>query len=136
MNIYVGRLNPSATEESVREMFQAHGEVTSVKLIKDKFTGAFRGFGFVEMPNADEAQNAIAALHNQDIQGSRLVVNEARPQEERDSRAPRGPRPGGFGGSRGGFGSSNGGSSSNGGGYSRGGFGGSRDRNSNGGSRW
>ena len=126
MNIYVGRLNPSATEENLREMFEVYGQVTSIKLIKDKFTGNPRGFGFVEMPNADEAQNAIAELNGKEMGGSRIIVNEARPQEAREG--GRSPRPGGFGGSRGGFG----GSSSNGGG-SRGGFG-SGPRS--GGNRW
>lgn len=101
MNIYVGRLNPSATEETLREMFEPYGQVTSIKLIKDKFTGNPRGFGFVEMPSADEAQQAIAELNGKEVGGSRIIVNEARPQEGRENRAP---RSGGFGGSRGGFG--------------------------------
>ncbi len=101
MNIYVGRLNPSATEETLREMFEVYGQVTSIKLIKDKFTGNPRGFGFVEMPNADEAQNAIAELNGKEMGGSRIIVNEARPQEARENRAP---RTGGFGGNRSGSG--------------------------------
>ncbi|MCL5874908.1 MAG: RNA-binding protein [Candidatus Dependentiae bacterium] len=107
MNIYVGRLNPSVTEEALREMFEVYGQVTSIKLIKDKFTGSPRGFGFVEMPNGDEAQNAITELNGKEVSGSRIIVNEARPQENRESRPRTGGynrdnsnRSGGFGGNR------------------------------------
>lgn len=91
MNIYVGNLPFSATEDEVREMFAAFGQVSSVALINDKATGRARGFGFVEMPEAGEAQNAIQALNGKDYKARKLVVNEARPREDR----PR--RPGGFG---------------------------------------
>jgi RNA recognition motif-containing protein len=83
MNIYVGNLPFSATEDEVREVFTAFGQVTSVTLIKDKFTGQPRGFGFVEMPTEDDAQKAIQALNGKDFKNRSLVVNPARPREER-----------------------------------------------------
>jgi RNA recognition motif-containing protein len=80
MNIYVGNLPFSATEDEVRELFEAFGGVTSVTLIKDKFTGQPRGFGFVE------AQKAIQDLNGKDFMGRSMVVNPARPREESGSR--------------------------------------------------
>ena len=97
MNIYLGNLSYSATENSIRELFEGFGQVTTAKIVTDKFTGSSRGFGFVEMPNDDEAQKAIAELNGQDFQGRKMVVNESRPREAtagRDNRAPR--REGGF----------------------------------------
>lgn len=91
MNIYIGNLPFSATEDEVREMFSAFGQVSSVALISDRETGRARGFGFVEMPEASEAQNAIQALNGKEFKTRKLIVNEARPREER----PR--KPGGFG---------------------------------------
>jgi RNA recognition motif-containing protein len=119
MNIYVGNLSYTATEEDLKQAFSEHGEVTTVSIVKDKFTGNSRGFGFVEMPNDEEGQKAIDALNGQDVKGRALKVNEARPRE---NNGPRGGN-GGGGGSRGGFGGrSNGGGGGAGG--SRGGFGG------------
>ena len=96
MNIYVGNLSRTATEESLRALFSQFGEVSSVKLIKDKFTGSPKGFGFIEMHNANEANAAIEALNGHESEGQRLRVNEARPREEGGSRGPRpmsrGPR--------------------------------------------
>jgi RNA recognition motif-containing protein len=92
MNIYVGNLPREATEGDLREAFEAFGEVTSAKIITDKFTGDSRGFGFVEMSNSTEAQAAISGLDGKDLKGSTLKVNEARPR--RDDRG------GGFGGKR------------------------------------
>ena len=83
MNIYVGNLPREATEDDLKEAFAAFGEVTSVKIIKDKFTGDPRGFGFVEMSNNSEAQAAISGLDSKDLKGSALRVNEARPREDR-----------------------------------------------------
>ena len=83
MNIYVGNLPFNATEDEVRDVFTAFGQVTSVALIKDKFTGQPRGFGFIEMPDEGEAQNAIQALNGKDFKNRSLVVNPARPREER-----------------------------------------------------
>lgn len=84
-SIYVGNLPWSATEEQVQELFSAHGNVISVKLITDRETGRARGFGFVEMEDADAA-SAIEALDNSSYGGRTLRVNEARPRE------PRAPR--------------------------------------------
>ncbi len=84
-SIYVGNLPWSATEEQVQELFSAHGNVISVKLITDRETGRARGFGFVEMEDADAA-NAIEALDNSSYGGRTLRVNEARPREPRTPR--------------------------------------------------
>jgi len=82
VNIYVGNLAREATEEDVREAFKAFGQITSVSIIKDKFSGESRGFGFVEMPSQAEAQSAIAGLNGKELQGRSLTVNEARPRPE------------------------------------------------------
>ena len=87
--IYVGGLPYSATEQELSDLFAAHGAVQSARIIMDKFTGKSKGFGFVEMATADEAQKAIAALNATQLGGRTLTVNEARPQE---------PRSGGGGG--------------------------------------
>ena|SRR5437016_6533598 len=91
MNIYLGNLSYSATETSVRDLFEGFGAVTTAKIVTDKFTGSSRGFGFVEMPNDDEAQKAIAELNGKEFEGRKMVVNESRPRENtgRDNRAPR-----------------------------------------------
>ena len=80
--IYVGNLPFTATEDSVRELFQTHGTVDSVSLIADRETGRPRGFGFVEMPE-EAADAAIKALDSQDFGGRNLKVNEAKPRENR-----------------------------------------------------
>ena len=80
MNIYVANLGYEASETKVREVFAAHGEVTSVKLITDQLTGRLKGFGFVEMPNASEAETAIEELNNSRLDSQVIVVNEARPK--------------------------------------------------------
>jgi len=97
MNIYVGNISRNATEADLKEAFEAHGAVTSVAIIKDKLTGDSRGFGFVEMPNKEEAEKAIATLNGKDVKGRTLTVNEARPRTDR----PRGGGGGGFGRDRG-----------------------------------
>lgn len=84
--IYVGNLNFRATEHEVRELFEEYGEVESVNLITDRETGRPRGFGFVEMADDDEADEAIEALDGADHQGRNLKVNEARPRESRGPR--------------------------------------------------
>jgi RNA recognition motif-containing protein len=130
MNIYVGNLPFSTGEEDLRTAFAAFGQVTSVAVIKDQFTGQSRGFGFVEMPNKSEGDAAINGLNGKELKGRALKVNEARPREER--------RPGGGpGGGGGGFGGPGGG----GGGQRRGPGGpggGDRDRRGGGGGdrRW
>ena len=86
MNIYVGNLPFNMTEAEFRETFEAYGEVTSANLIMDRETGRPRGFGFVEMSNDTEAQEAINALNGTDIGGRELRVNEAKPREKRGGR--------------------------------------------------
>lgn len=81
--IYVGGLPYSTTEQELSNLFAAHGTVQSARIITDKFTGKSRGFGFVEMATAEEAQKAIAALNATQLGGRTLTVNEARPQEPR-----------------------------------------------------
>lgn len=117
MNIYVGNLSFKTTEEELKQVFEAFGEVSSAKIIMDNYTGRSRGFGFVEMPNQSEAQNAISGLNGKDLGGSALRVNEAKPRESR------GGGGGGFGG--GGFGGG-GGRGGRGGGFGGGGGGGGR----------
>jgi RNA recognition motif-containing protein len=94
MNIYVGNLSPKATEENIRQAFEAFGQVSSVNIIKDKYSGQSRGFGFVEMPDKTEAQAAIQNLNGKDLLGQALNVNEARPRNDRGGRSggPGGPR--------------------------------------------
>lgn len=85
LNIYVGNLPFSATEEEVNDLFAEHGSVDRVKLITDRDTGRPRGFGFVEMSNDNEGRAAIEALNGFDMDGRKLTVNEARPREARPS---------------------------------------------------
>ncbi|MCR9140979.1 MAG: RNA-binding protein [bacterium] len=80
MKLYVGNLNYNMDEDSLRDVFTPYGEVESVKLIIDRDTGRSRGFGFVEMPNKNEALSAMDELAQKEIEGRALVVNEARPQ--------------------------------------------------------
>lgn len=89
--LYVGGLPYSVTDGQLEEIFSEHGSVQSARVISDKFTGQSRGFGFVEMGSSEEAQKAMEALNGTQLEGRTLVVNEARPQENR-------PRPGGGGG--------------------------------------
>ena len=84
--IYVGNIPYGKDQDDLKDLFGQYGEVSTVKFVNDKETGRFRGFGFVEMPNKDEADKAIAALEGNDFGGRTLRVNEARP------RAPRPPR--------------------------------------------
>jgi RNA recognition motif-containing protein len=86
MNIYVGNLSYSNTSSNLEEIFSEFGEVSSAKVISDRDTGRSKGFGFVEMPNNDEANTAINELNNKEIEGRKLRVNEARPREERPAR--------------------------------------------------
>lgn len=82
MNIYVGNLSPEITEEDLQQAFEAFGKVASVNVIKDKFSGVSRGFGFVEMPAKAEGQAAIDGLNGTQLKGQTLNVNEARPRPE------------------------------------------------------
>jgi RNA recognition motif-containing protein len=92
MNIYVGNLSFDTTESQLESAFADYGAVTSARLATDRDTGRPRGFGFVEMANATEAQAAIAGLNGAQLQGRALTVNEARPREDR----PAGNRGGGY----------------------------------------
>lgn len=103
MNIYVGNLSPQVSDEDLRTAFQTYGEIISASVIKDKFSGDSKGFGFVEMPKKEEGEAAIRGLNGTDLQGKSIVVNEARPKTERSGGGGRGgPRRGGFGGGGGG----------------------------------
>jgi len=82
MNIYVGNLSYTVTEDELRQAFEAFGQVTSASIIKDKFSGQSKGFGFVEMPSSEEAQAAINALNGKEMKGRSLNVNEARPRTD------------------------------------------------------
>ncbi len=88
MNIFVGNLSYSSTEEGIRALFEAHGEVTAVRIITDRESGRSRGFCFVEMSNDEEAQAAIAALNGQEVDGRALKVDKAQPREDRPRRSP------------------------------------------------
>jgi len=92
MNIYVGNLAYSITEDDLRQAFEAFGEVTSANIIKDKFTGQSKGFGFVEMPAKEQAEAAIAGMNGKEMKGRALNVNEARPRTD-DRRGGAGRRP-------------------------------------------
>ena len=104
MNIYVGNLSYEVTDEDLRQEFEEFGQVESANVIKDKFSGESRGFGFVEMPSKEEATAAISGLEERELKGKKINVNEARPRPanrgggggRRDSR-----RGGGGGGGRG-----------------------------------
>ena len=90
MNIFVGNLSYSSTEESLRALFEAHGEVASARIITSRETGRSRGFGFIEMPNDEEAKAAIEALDGKDLDGRNLKVSEARSKEGGGDRGGRG----------------------------------------------
>jgi RNA recognition motif-containing protein len=89
MEIYVGSLLYSVTESDLKEAFSEFGEVSSVRLVSDKFSGKSKGFGFVEMPNSLEADAAIAALNESSFKGRDIKVNQAKPKEERPQRRAR-----------------------------------------------
>lgn len=93
MNIYVGNLSYGVSDDNLREVFEAFGEVSSAKVITDKYSGRSKGFGFVEMDNDSEANAAIEQLDGAEIDGRPVKVNEARPREDR----PRGGNRGGGG---------------------------------------
>ena len=82
MNIYVGNLSNNATDETIRQAFESFGQVTSVKIIKDKYTGQSRGFGFVEMLELAQAQAAVKDLNGKELLGKQMSVNEARPRTD------------------------------------------------------
>jgi RNA recognition motif-containing protein len=89
MNIYIGNLSYNVTEDELRDAFTEFGEVSTVNIITDKFTGQSKGFGFVEMPMQSEAEEAIKALNESSLKGRNIKVNQARPRSERPQRRPR-----------------------------------------------
>lgn len=89
MNIYVGNLSYDATEDDLKQAFEAYGQVDNVTILQDRYTGRSRGFGFVEMANDDEAKTAISELNEKDIKGRPVKVNEAKPRADRGERRPR-----------------------------------------------
>ena len=121
MNIYVGNLSWNLKYQDLLNLFASHGEVASAKIVTDKFTGRSKGFGFVEMPNDDQAQAAIAALNGTEVDGRNVVVNESRPKPEGGGGGGYKKRSfgGGGGGYRGGNGGGGGYRGGNGGGYNR-----------------
>ena len=82
MNIYVGNLSHNGTEENLRQAFEAFGQVSLARIVKDKYSGQPRGFGFVEMPDRAEAQAAIKSLNGKELLGKQMSVNEARPRTD------------------------------------------------------
>ncbi|HPH88203.1 MAG TPA: RNA-binding protein [Chitinophagales bacterium] len=120
MNIFVANIERKVTDEQLQELFQQYGEIASLKLIRDRDTGVSKGYAFVEMANDDEAQKAIDALNEFDLEGRALAVNEARPKTEykKSGGGGGGYKGGGGGGYKGGSG---------GGGYNKGGYGGGGD---------
>ncbi len=111
MNIYVGNLSWSLKDQDLANLFAPYGEVSSAKIVTDKFTQRSKGFGFVEMPNDEQAQAAIAQLNGSEVEGRNLVVNESRPKQE-----------GGGGFKKRNFGGGGGGYNKGGGGYNKGGY--------------
>ena len=130
MNIYVGNLSWTMTDEDLSSLFTQFGTVTSAKILKDKMNGRSKGFGFVEMDDAEAAKTAIASLNENEIQGRKLIVNESQPRTEGEGGGAGGFKKRSFGGGSGGGGGykKSGGS---GGGY--GGSGGGRSGGSGGG---
>ena len=123
MNIFVANIERKVTDEQLQDLFSQHGEIASLKLIRDRDTGVSKGYAFVEMTNDDEAQKAIDALNEYELEGRALAVNEARPKTEY-KKSSGGGGGGGYksGGGGGGYKGGNGGGS--GGGYNKGGYGG------------
>lgn len=116
MNIYVGNLSWQMTDEDLRTLFEQYGSVTSAKIVKDKVSGRSKGFGFVEMPDDTEAQNALSSLYDSEVLGRKIIVNEAQPKPQNGGSGGGGFKKRSFGG---GGGNSGGGG---GGGYKKGGF--------------
>jgi RNA recognition motif-containing protein len=121
MKLYVGNLPFKTTDDSLRQAFEPFGQVSSAQVVVERETGRSRGFGFVEMPNDDEARKAIEGMHGKDLDGRNLTVNEAKPREAGGGGGRGGWGGGGGGGGRGGYGGGGGGGR---GGYGGGGGGG------------
>ena len=131
MRIYVGGISYNTNSDGLRRLFEQAGEVTEASVVEDKYSGQSKGFGFVEMPDANDAQAAIVKFNGYSLDGRSLTVNEARPREERSG--------GGRSGGGGGYGGGSGGGGGYGGGGDRGGsgggYGGGGDRGGGGGGR-
>jgi RNA recognition motif-containing protein len=132
MNIYVGNLSWSMTDDDLSNLFSQYGTVSSAKILKEKNTGRSKGFGFVEMEDDEAAKTAIATLNESEVQGRKLIVNESQPRPEGSGYKKSGGggygggggrSGGGYGGGRSGGGGYGGGRSSGGGGRSGGGYG-------------
>ena len=124
MNIYVGNLSWSMTDDDLMNLFTQYGSVSSAKILKDKMNGRSKGFGFVEMEDDEAAKTAIANLNETEVQGRKLIVNESQPRPQGEGGYKKRPGGGGGygggsrgGGSRGGYGGGN--RSGGGGGYNR-----------------
>ena len=126
LNLYVGNLPYQITDQELNDLFSEIGEVQSARVMNDRETGRSRGFGFVEMKNEDDGREAIEKLNGADCGGRALVVNEARPREDRPRGGGGGFGGGNRGGGRGGFGGGGGGGRGGFGGGNRGGGGGGR----------
>ena len=111
MNIYVGNLSWQMTDEDLRNLFEQHGTVGSAKIVKDKVSGRSKGFGFVEMEDDAEAQQAITNLYDSEVMGRKIIVNESQPKQQ-----------GGSGGGGGGYKKRSFGGGGGGGGYKKGGY--------------
>jgi len=132
MNIYVGNLSWTMTDEDLSNLFTQFGTVTSAKILKDKMNGRSKGFGFVEMDDAEAAKTAIASLNESEVQGRKLIVNESQPRTEGEGGYKKRSFGGGSGG--GGYKKSGGGGYGGGGGRSGGGgYGGGGNRSGGGG---
>ena len=119
MNIYVGNLSWQMTDEDLRNLFEQHGSVSSAKIVKDKVSGRSKGFGFVEMEDDAEAQQAITNLYDSEVMGRKIIVNESQPKQQSSG--------GGGGYKKRSFGGGGGGGYKK-GGYDRGGSGGGYNR--------
>jgi RNA recognition motif-containing protein len=133
--LYVGNLSYNIRDDDLQQAFSQYGTVTSAKVMMDRDTGRSKGFGFVEMGSDPEAQAAINAMNGQALDGRAIVVNEARPREERPGGFRGGGGGGGYGGGGGGYGGGGGGRSGGGGGYGGGGSGGGGGYGGGGGGR-
>jgi len=119
MNIYVGNLSWSMSDQELNDLFTPYGEVTSAKILKDKMSGRSKGFGFVEMPDDEAAKSAIANLNETEVQGRKLIVNESQPRPAGEG----GYKRHSGGGGRGGYNRGGGGGRGGYGGGNRGGYG-------------
>jgi RNA recognition motif-containing protein len=128
MNIYVGNLSWQMTDEDLRTLFEQYGSVTSAKIVKDKVSGRSKGFGFVEMPDDTEAQNALSSLYDSEVLGRKIIVNEAQPKPQNGGSGGGGFKKRSFGGGGGGGNSGGGGGGYKKGGFNRGGGGGGYNR--------